>query len=189
MMILETERLTLRHFVPGDAPKAFAMSREADSRAWLPDQVYESESSALEVLRRLIEQGNAPGTPSLGPYVLGVCSRDRGVLIGHVGLSPLGENVEIGYAIETARQGHGFATEAVRAMSDWGLARFGLPRILGIVAAENAASCKVLQNSGFEFAEESVRILHGRARLVRTYRKTPPGVADATRSVTVPARS
>lgn len=163
--------MLLRFFVPEDAPKAFAMSQEAGMRTWLPDQVYESEARALEVLRHLIEQCSDPGTPSRGPYVLGVCTHDSPELIGHVGLSPLGGDVEIGYAIEEGCQGHGFATEAVRTMSDWGLERFALPRVLGIVAADNPASCKVLEKAGFHFVEETLRTLHGRSRLVRTYQK------------------
>lgn len=168
--------VALRFFVPEDAPKAFAMSRESGVRAWLPDQVYESEAHALGALRHLIEKCHDPGNPSLGPYVLGVCVHGSRELIGHVGLSPLGDRVEIGYAIEEGRQRQGFASEAVRAMAEWALPRFSLPRIIGIAAADNAASCKVLENAGFQLAEESIRSLHGRTRLVRTYEKVerPP---------------
>jgi RimJ/RimL family protein N-acetyltransferase len=92
-----------------------------------------------------------------------------------VGLSPLDGEIEIGYAIEEGRQGHGFATEAVRAMSEWALQRFALPRVLAIVAADNAGSCNVLQNAGFQLAEESIRCIHGRSRLVLTYEKGTGG--------------
>ncbi len=63
----------------------------------------------------------------------------------------------------------GLASQAVRAMSEWALTRFGLPRILGVVATDNAASCKVLENAGFELIGESMGKLHGRCGLVRTY--------------------
>ena len=168
---ITSRTVSLRHFVLEDAPKAFAMSQEAGVRTWLPDQVYESEAQATVVLRRLMEQCRHPGNPRLGPYVLGVCTHGSRELIGHVGLSPLGEEVEIGYAIEEGHQRKGLATDAVRAMSEWALTQFALPRILGIVATENAASCKVLQNAGFQLAGESIRTLHGRSGLVRTYRR------------------
>ena len=168
--------VALRCFVPEDAPKAFAMSQESGVRTWLPDQVYESEARALEVLRHLMEKCRDPGTPSLAPYVLGVCIHGSRELIGHVGLSPLDGQVEIGYAIEEGRQRKGFASEAVRAMAEWALPRFSLPRIIAIVAADNAASCKVLQNAGFQLAGESMRSLHGRSGLVRTYQR----VAEAS---------
>ncbi len=167
-----SETLALRHFVPEDAPKVFVMSQEPGMRTWLPDQVYESEKRALEVLRYLIEKYTDPGTPSLAPYVLGVCLNDSGELIGHVGLSPLNGQTEVGYAIAERHLGRGFASQAVKAMSEWALTRFGLPRILGVVGTDNPASWKVLEKAGFELKGESMGKLHGRGGLVRTYETT-----------------
>jgi len=155
--------VTLRCFTAEDAPKVFAMSQEAGVRIWLPDQVYENEARALEVVRCLIAKYHDPGTPCLAPYVLGVDLNDSQELIGHVGLSPLRGTVEIGFAIEARHQGRGLACEAVRAMSEWALRRFELPRLLGVVARDNAASCRVLQRAGFTLADESP--------LVRTYER------------------
>lgn len=169
--LIIAQTVALRHFVPEDAHKVFVMSQESGLRTWLPDQVYESEAGALEVLRYLIEKYRDPGTPSLAPYVLGVCFNGARELIGHVGLSPLNGQIEVGYAIENTHQDKGFASQAVRAMSEWALARFALPRVLGIVATDNAASCRVLEHAGFEFAEESMGRLHGRSGLVRRYEK------------------
>jgi RimJ/RimL family protein N-acetyltransferase len=167
---ITTSSLTLRLFVPEDAPKVFAMSREPGIRTWLPDQVYADVQSALEVLRSLITQCRDPGTPALGPYVLGICLTKSSELIGHVGLSPLTGEVEVGCAIEQRFQSRGFATEAIKALSEWGMLRFGLAHVLGIVATDNIASCRVLERAGFHFVDESMRSLHGRTRLVRTYR-------------------
>ena len=172
-----SQTVALRYFVPEDAPKVFVMSQEPGIRTWLPDQVYESEVRALAVLRYLIEKYRDPGTPSLAPYVLGVCLNDSGELIGHVGISPLNGQTEVGYAIAGRHQGRGFASQAVRAMSEWALTRFGLPRVLGIVATDNPASWKVLHNAGFELIGESMGKLHGRSGLVRTY-ETARQVAD-----------
>jgi RimJ/RimL family protein N-acetyltransferase len=59
-------------------------------------------------------------------------------------------------------------------MSEWALARFDLPRILGIVATDNAASCKVLENAGYRLIAESMGRLHDRSGLVRTYETVRP---------------
>ena len=166
-----SDPLELRLFAPGDAGKLFAMSQEPGMREWLPDQVYENESHALQVVQYLIQKCVDPGIPSVAPYVLGVCLRSSGELIGHVGLSPLDGGVEIGYAIAARHQGRGFASRAVAAMAEWGAARFALPRVLAIVAAENRASCGVLRTAGFRLVGESTRLLHGRSRLVRTYER------------------
>lgn len=169
-----TSSLTLRIFGPEDAPKVFAMSQEPGIRTWLSDQVYDDAQSALEVLRYLITQCRDPGTPALGPYVLGICLTKSSELIGHVGLSPLSGQVEVGFAIEHRFQGRGFATEAIKAMSEWSMQRFGLAHVLGIVATENTASCRVLERAGFALIDESMRTLQAQTRLVRTYRKEPP---------------
>lgn len=173
---LTTASLTLRTFVPEDAAKVFAMSQEIGMRTWLSDQVYEDANTALEVLRYLIAKYRDPGTPALAPYVLGICRSSE--LIGHVGLSPLGDQVEVGFAIEHRFQGRGFATEAIKAMTEWGLQNFGLSQVLGVVASDNIASRKALERAGFALIDESMRSLHGQTRLVRTYRKGRPMGVD-----------
>ncbi len=166
-----TASLTLRGFTPADARKVLAMSQQARLREWLPDQVYADEPEASRVLLHLIDQYGNLDAPVKAPLVLGVGLRSSGELIGHVGLSPAGDTVEIGYAIEDAHQGRGLATEAVRAMTDWGIRTFALPGVDGIVASDNPGSCKVLEKAGFALRGEAMRSWHGVTRLVRTYRR------------------
>jgi ribosomal-protein-alanine N-acetyltransferase len=104
------------------------------------------------VVRSLIAFTSSPPDPRVRPYVFGV--EHAGELVGHVGLSAARGSVEIGYAIEDRVQGHGFASEAVRGMSDFALAALGLPEVLGIVAADNLSSQRVLEKAGFVRAED-----------------------------------
>jgi RimJ/RimL family protein N-acetyltransferase len=99
--------------------------------------------------------------------------------VGHVGLSPLRESVEVGYAIEEQRQGKGLASRAVVAMSEWGLRRFELTHILGIVAADNLASWRVLERAGYELVQEVEGDLHGRHGLIRTYQLGLQGLVSS----------
>ena len=87
--------------------------------------------------------------------VLGLEHAETGLLIGHVGLSPARRSVEIGYAVEQRYQGTGLATEAVTALSGWGLVELGLPEVLGIVAVDNAPSRRVLEKAGWRRNERS----------------------------------
>ena len=147
--MIRTARLVLRPFVLDDVPKVFAMGDEAGMRRWIPDQVYRDVAHAEQVVRALMAHtANAPD-PGVHPYVLGIEEAATGELIGHVGLSPARGSVEIGYAIEDRRQGHGFATESVGAMAEWA----SLPELLGIVAVDNLASCRVLEKAGFVLGE------------------------------------
>ncbi|MCB9558166.1 MAG: GNAT family N-acetyltransferase [Deltaproteobacteria bacterium] len=168
---IETKSLCLRQFTLEDAPKVLAMSQETGMRLWLPDQVYSDQAHATEALRKLIEQYQSTAPLTKRPLVLGICQRDDGELIGHVGLSPFPDGVEIGYAIEEAYQGKGLASEAVAAIADWAIETVRVPCIFAIVAADNAASCSVLEKAGFLLLDESTRPLHGTTRLVRTYRR------------------
>lgn len=158
---IETASLTLRAFVPGDASKVFQMSQEDGMRTWLPSQVYRDEARAASVLASLISQYSAPGDPRLGPYVLGVQVRSAGELVGHVGFGPLGEAVEVGFAIESVHQRKGIATEAVRAGCEWAADAFSIATILGVTAAQNSASQGVLLRAGFVRQKEEVMRFQG----------------------------
>lgn len=166
--MISTSRVTLRPFMLDDVPKLFAMSLEDGIRRWLPDQVYRDEQHAEQVIRALMVHTAADPDPRVRPYVLGVEETSSRSLIGHVGLSPARGSVEIGYAIEQERQGKGFAVEAVLAMSRWALEKLSLPEVLGIVAWENAPSCRVLEKAGFVLGREEIK----NAATIRIYRIT-----------------
>ncbi|MBI4510840.1 MAG: GNAT family N-acetyltransferase [Deltaproteobacteria bacterium] len=173
-MMIRTPSLLLRRFSVEDVAKVFLMSREPGLQEWIPDQVYEDEQQAAKVLRYLIEKYEDPGDPRLAALVVGICLQATSELIGHVGLSPLQGEVEIGYAIEASHQGRGFASEAVAAMCAFGLEGLGLARILGIVHKDNIASCRVLEKAGLVLVREEAGTLHGRGGFVRRYEKARP---------------
>jgi len=118
-------------------------------RTWLPSQVYRDEAHAEAVLAFLLSQYESPGDPRQGAYVLGVEAGRPGELIGHVGFSAYDDRVEVGFAIAQAHQGRGIASAAVRAACEWASARFSLPAILGITAADNVAAQAVMRRAGF----------------------------------------
>lgn len=155
--MISTSRLILRRFSLADVAKVYAMGAEDGMRRWIPDQVYRDEHHAEQVVRALMAHTERPPDPRARPYVLGIEHAETGALVGHVGLSPARGSVEIGYAIEQRLHGNGFATEAVTAASEWALAAIGLNEILGIVAADNVASCRVLEKAGFVRTGEEVK--------------------------------
>lgn len=58
-------------------------------------------------------------------------------------------SAEIGYWLGRAYWGRGFATAAVRALTDWAFARFDLCRLYAGVFAWNPASARVLEKAGY----------------------------------------
>src|SRR5688572_1026925 len=166
---LETPSLRIRHFVPQDAQAMLALSNEEASRTWLPSQVYRDQAHAVAVLESLIRPYASPANPTLGPYVLAIEHRVDGTLLGHVGFSPLDDEVEIGFSIAQGHQGQGLATEAVIAATRWAFDSFGLERILGITSAANVASSRVLVRAGFVHEEDRVMNFQGTEQDVRVY--------------------
>ena len=97
----------------------------------------------------------------MGAYVLGIQVRSSGELVGHIGFSPFGEAVEVGFAIDSAHQRQGIATEAVRAACEWAAHAFSISTILGVTAALNGASQRVLLHAGFSRQKEEVMRFQG----------------------------
>lgn len=65
-----------------------------------------------------------------------------------------GERYDIGYCIQKSQWRHGYGEEAVRLLMAWAAAR-GARKMSGEVAAQNAASCGLLEKLGFSAARES----------------------------------
>jgi len=165
-----TQSLLIRPFALPDAADVLALSREPSAQAWLPSQVFRDQPHAAAVLASLIEQYAAPGHPRHGPYVLAIEHRLAQRLIGHVGFSPLGPDVEIGFAIGQAHQGRGLAAEAVVAASRWAMRAFALDQILGIAAAANQASRRTLARAQFAYCGDQPRRFQGAEQIVSVYR-------------------
>ena len=59
-------------------------------------------------------------------------------------------SAEMGYWLSEELWGHGIATRAVAAMSDWAFDNYKLSRVFAMAFAHNAASIRVLEKAGFE---------------------------------------
>ena len=159
----------LRCFVPRDAAIALALSNEEAARTWLPSQVYRDHAHALSALEFLIGQFSNPGNPRLGPYVLAIEHRASSSLIGHVGLSPLDDEVEIGFSVAQQWQRQGFASEAIVAASRWAFQTFALDRIVGIASAANVASRRALERAEFVYEGDKAMRFQGVEQEVSRY--------------------
>jgi ribosomal-protein-alanine N-acetyltransferase len=140
---LLTERLTVRPVTAADGPAVYAVfAAPGVMRFWNsgpPADVAEAAewAAGLEDMQR-----------RLGYAQWLVSERAGGRPVGIVGLQPLGQEVELTYALETSAWGRGYATEAGAAALEFGFAEAGLELIVGIAKAGNAASLRVLQKLG-----------------------------------------
>jgi ribosomal-protein-alanine N-acetyltransferase len=72
-------------------------------------------------------------------------------LIGDIGFKGPPDTtgaVEIGYSVLPAFRGHGYATEAARALIEWALAQPGVRRVTAECLEDNGASIRVLEKAG-----------------------------------------
>jgi len=164
--IIETPSLLLRRFTASDASTVYRQSQEESARIWLRNQVYRDEAHAASGLDFLISQYETTRDPGNFPLVLGVQLKSSGELIGHVGLSPLFNSVEVRFAIEQSQQRKGFASEAVRAMCTWAKGEFRIAEIIGVTDPKNVASQRTLLRAGFIWSREQVMKFKGEKQLV-----------------------
>ncbi|NRF72120.1 GNAT family N-acetyltransferase [Aquincola sp. S2] len=170
--------MVLRAFAPSDAPRIFALSQEDGMRKWLSNQVYRDEAHAASVLAFLAAQYRADIDLEASPYVLGIELKTTGELVGHVGLSPLRGEVEIGFAVAQAHQRKGIATAAVRALCEWAAEKAPTTRILGIAARQNSASQRVLVRAGFQRQAETEMLFQGIEQPVMVFAYAPQRQSD-----------
>ena len=88
-----------------------------------------------------------------------------GTIVGDLSFKGLATDgmVELGYGLREGYCGHGYMTEAVKAMTKWALGQEGVTRVEAETTPENKASQKVLTSAGFiltgETGEEGPRFL------------------------------
>jgi len=141
---LETSRLVLRPPSIDDAEAIFvsyAQDPEVSRyTSWAPHRRLDDTRAFLRVCENGWERGSV--------FSWAITRRDDGRLIGMTDIRLDGHRGEIGYVLARAAWGHGYATEAARAVADWGRARPDLHRVWAVCDLENKASVRVLEKVG-----------------------------------------
>jgi len=147
---LETERLVLRCWQPGDAEllKACIDANLEHLRPWMPWAL--DEPTDLETKRSFCRRSRGRFDLEVD-FIYGVFDAAEREVLGGSGLHDrVGAGaLEIGYWISRARGGEGLATEAAAALTVAGFEVFGRERIEIRCAPENRASAKVAQKLGY----------------------------------------
>jgi RimJ/RimL family protein N-acetyltransferase len=145
---ITTERLHLRPFAPDDLDAIVAIHGDPDVVRYVPWDV-RGRDELRDVLasktQRTILAREGDGLN------LAAVLADTGDLIGDMSLMWRSEehrSAELGYLFNAAHAGHGYATEASRALLRLGFEELGLHRIFGRLDARNPASARVLERLG-----------------------------------------
>jgi len=142
--VLTTGRLVLRPVTADDHAALLAHWTQPDVRQFLFDGAALSATEVAETIGESIGDFAARG------YGIWLIEFRSGTgLVGTAGLRPLEESgLEIFYSLTPGAWGHGYATEAARAVLEYGLGPLGLPEVLAEVDEGNAASVAVVKRLG-----------------------------------------
>jgi ribosomal-protein-alanine N-acetyltransferase len=153
---IETERLILRTWMPGDSAALFAINTDPEINRYLPIVHQPTLESTMRWIDWAIEEQEREGF-SLWPVI----RKDTGALIGRCGLHRM-ENgdVEVAWVLARDQWGHGYATEAARASIDYGLRVMKMKKLVALIFPLNSASVAVANRCGMEFD-----------RVVRAYKR------------------
>jgi ribosomal-protein-alanine N-acetyltransferase len=147
VVVLSTERLTLRHLQRDDLAPLFALYRDPDIRKYFPEKTLSLEQTREELEWFL--HGH-PKQPQLGLWA--TIETTTGSFLGRCGLLPWTidgrQEVELAFLIDKRRWGEGFATEAAQGILEYARDRLGLTRLICLIMPGNVASLSVARKMG-----------------------------------------
>jgi [ribosomal protein S5]-alanine N-acetyltransferase len=146
---LTTNRLFLRHIVPGDAEAFFAIRSDAETMKFFGHDPHESPDETKDVIRQMEERYTRKEALHWCITLLG---EDR--LISSCSLFYFDEGfhrAETGYELNRAFWGKGIMTEAMSAILTFGFSELGLHRVEAIIDIANERSKNLLLKLGFTY--------------------------------------
>lgn len=143
--ILGTPRLRLRPFTEGDVAELHALMQDPDVWRYIGDR---REPTLQETWRAVA--GWIGHWVLRGYGIWAIEEREGGAMIGRAGLINPADwpGPEVGYVLGSDWWGRGYATEAARAVMDWGFATIGFERLISLIDPANTASIAVAERLG-----------------------------------------
>ncbi len=144
-----TDRLTARDWTAADVPAAFAIYGSDEVMRWLGPEPRRAVATLAEMTDRVDAMaGRAAARPGYGLWPLVLQATDE--LVGAVLLQPLpgSDVVEIGWHLNPACWGHGYATEAAQGALALAFGPRELERVVAVVDPDNLRSQAVCRRLG-----------------------------------------
>lgn len=152
-VILETDRLVLRRQVIEDLDDLWALYSNPEITRFIPDAPRSREEAKEELEWHV---NGHPKFPELGFWA--TIHKESGKFIGRCGLLPWTidgqQEIEVAFAIIRDYWGKGLATEAAKAILNYGFEKLNLSRLICLIDAENVASQRVAEKIGMTFEKE-----------------------------------
>jgi len=155
VVVLTTERLTIRQIDAGDAPFILELLNDPSFIRNIGDRNVRTLDDACEYIRK----GPLASYERHGFGLWLVELKGEGAPIGMCGLlkRDMLDAPDIGFAYLPPFQSKGYGFEAARAVLDHARDTLRLPRVLAIADADNEPSARLLEKLGMQF-ERMVRL-------------------------------
>lgn len=151
MIILETERLTLREITTEDAEFIYNLLNDPDFLRYIGDRKIKNLDDAKEYIsKKMIPNYETFG---FGFYLTEL--RENGTPTGVCGLvkRPFLEHVDVGFAFLPEYRGNGYAFESASAILKYAKNNLGINYIVAITDPDNFRSIKLLEKLGLKFSK------------------------------------
>ncbi len=151
--------VTLRPFVPDDAPRVRALAGEytvAETTALIPHP-YESGMAEQWISTHQVERERGVA------YVYAITRAEDGLLVGAIEARPIADAHEnFGYWIGAPYWGHGFATSATRAVISLMFGYLDCDELTASHLVRNPASGRVMEKCGLRLLHTTMREHRGK---------------------------
>jgi len=154
MIVLETDRLTLRHATLDDADFTLRLLNEPSFVRFIGDRgVRTLDDARRYIAERFIASYDRHG---FGLWIV-----ERKASAGAMGLCGLVKrdalpDPDIGFAFLPAFWSRGYAYESAAAVKDFAVNTLRLPRVLAITSPDNAGSIRIVEKLGLGFVRMMV---------------------------------
>lgn len=148
-MNLKTERLLLRNYKTEDWERVHIYGSNPDFskyELWGPNTLEDTHKFVAEMVQQT-------ETNPRHKFDFAVCLKENGLLIGGCGIRRETESSQVanlGWAINPEFQRNGYATEAARALIDYGFQKLNISVIYATCDTRNASSYKVMEKLGMK---------------------------------------
>ncbi|UZR95266.1 GNAT family N-acetyltransferase [Chondrinema litorale] len=149
MLVLETDRLQLRHIVPADFDDLFRMNSDPEIMKYVGDGSVRNKEQMKQELEMLISHYTRK--PGLGIWA--TVLKETNTFIGASGLVYYDDTpeIEIGYRMLKEHWNKGYATEASFGLLKYGFEIMGLKKLVSSAHPENMASRRVMEKIGMTY--------------------------------------
>jgi ribosomal-protein-alanine N-acetyltransferase len=154
---LRGPRIVLRELVPDDLEGVLAYGSDPEVMRYFMGRTCDRDEE-VAFLNRVMAQAQEPDREN---YTLAIDLERRLIGTARLGITdPENRSGDLGYALQRAHWGNGYATEATSLLIGFGFEHLGLHRIWATCDPRNVASSRVLEKAGMQLEGKLQHNIH-----------------------------